>query len=129
MTLGEKIKFARKKASVSEDDFAGILNISKDIVQKWESDSIIPETEKLIMISNLFDVSIDWLLKDTDEIGSNVPMETLDNKKTNNNCAKEKSISFRAIRAWMIVGIVITPLYVGGSVLKATDYSLFSLLW
>lgn len=40
------------------------LNVSRQAISKWESGATLPETDKLIALSNFFGVSIDYLLKD-----------------------------------------------------------------
>lgn len=63
MTLGEKITSLRKTHKLSQGDLAEKLNVSRQSVSKWETDASVPELDKLIMISNLFNVSLDELVK------------------------------------------------------------------
>lgn len=44
------------------------MNTSRQAISKWENNQGFPETEKLLMLGNIFDVSMDYLLKDTVEI-------------------------------------------------------------
>lgn len=64
MTTGEKIAKLRREKNYTQEQFADILNISRQSVSKWESDLAFPETDKLIKIAEIFDVSIDYLLKE-----------------------------------------------------------------
>lgn len=64
MTFGEKLQQLRKRESVSQEKFAEMMNVSRQAVSKWELDQSIPETETLIRISNYFQVSMDYLLKE-----------------------------------------------------------------
>lgn len=64
MTLGEKLSSLRKKHSYTQEQFAELLGVSRQSVSKWESDTSYPETDKLIRISQLFQCSLDYLLKD-----------------------------------------------------------------
>lgn len=68
MTFGEKIQFLRKNAGLSQSEFAEKIEISRQSVSKWESDACLPDTEKVILISRLFSVSIDDLLDEKREI-------------------------------------------------------------
>lgn len=61
MTFAEKLKLARKKAGMSQEQLAEKLNVSRQVVTKWETDSGIPNMENIIAISKLFDISIDEL--------------------------------------------------------------------
>ena len=63
----ESIKKLRKKYNISQEVLADSLGITVQAISKWESDITYPETDKLIRISDLFNCSLDYLLKDTDE--------------------------------------------------------------
>lgn len=65
MAFSEKLKYIRNELRISQDELAGELGVSRQSISKWESGSAYPEIDKLIMISNFFDVSIDYLLKDS----------------------------------------------------------------
>ena len=64
MTFGEKLKVLRKEKGYSQEEFAGLLNVSRQAVSKWESDRGTPEIDKLLQISNMFGVTLDYLLKE-----------------------------------------------------------------
>lgn len=71
MILAEKVMTLRKKKGWSQEELAEKLNISRQSVSKWESGASIPDIDKIILISGLFGVSTDYLLKDemeTEEI-------------------------------------------------------------
>jgi len=62
--LSEKLYKLRKNSGLSQEQLAEKLNVSRQAISKWESGTAVPESEKLIIISNYFDVSVDYLLKD-----------------------------------------------------------------
>ena len=64
MNLAEKIYELRKSRHWSQEELAQALDISRQSVSKWESNQSIPDSEKIIQLSQLFDVSTDYLLKD-----------------------------------------------------------------
>ena len=64
MTLSEKLYTLRKQSGLSQEQLAEQLNISRQAISKWESGQAVPETEKLLLLSNYFNVSLDYLLKD-----------------------------------------------------------------
>lgn len=68
MKFGEKLLNLRKKEGMSQEYLAEILNTSRQAISKWENDQGFPETEKLLKIGNIFNVSIDYLLKSSAEI-------------------------------------------------------------
>ncbi len=67
MTFGEKLFKLRKEKGLSQEALAEKLNTTRQAISKWENSQGFPETEKLLMIGNIFEVSIDYLLKDTAE--------------------------------------------------------------
>lgn len=62
MTLGEQIQALRKSAGMSQEELGDRLGVARQSVSKWESDSTIPELDKLIAMSKLFGVSVGSLL-------------------------------------------------------------------
>lgn len=67
MTLGEKLSKLRKQNNDTQEQLADILGVSRQAVSKWESNLTYPETDKLIRISELYNCSLDYLLKDAEE--------------------------------------------------------------
>ena len=71
MKLSEKIISCRKKLGMSQEELAQALGISRQSISKWETDESLPEINKLKKLSDLFGVSIDWLLADDDDVAEN----------------------------------------------------------
>ena len=74
MTTGEKILKLRKESGLSQEAFAEKLGVSRQSVSKWESGVSIPETDKILAMSEMFRVSTDYLLKD-DEVKAEEEIE------------------------------------------------------
>lgn len=70
MTLGDKISKLRKDNNYTQEQLAGILGVSRQSVSKWEGNLAYPETDKLIRMSEMFQCSLDYLLKDDEEMAS-----------------------------------------------------------
>lgn len=64
MALSEKLYALRKKNGLSQEQLAEQLGVSRQAISKWESGTATPETEKLLAISNYFQVSLDYLVKE-----------------------------------------------------------------
>mgnify|MGYP001775239831 CR=1 FL=1 len=64
MIFAEKLVQLRKKAGWSQEELAAQMNVSRQSVSKWEGAQSIPDLEKIIRLSKLFNVSTDYLLKD-----------------------------------------------------------------
>ena len=75
MILAEKIMTLRKKKGWSQEELAEKLEISRQSVSKWESAASIPDIDRILALSRLFEVSTDYLLKDELE---NEPVEKVE---------------------------------------------------
>ena len=64
MKLSEKITALRKSNNMTQEELADMCNVSRQSISKWEADIALPELEKLLMLSEIFHVSTDVLLKD-----------------------------------------------------------------
>lgn len=78
MTLGEKIKDARKNAGLTQEQLANKLVISRQAVTKWESDKGLPDIQNLKALSELLNVSVDYLLDDGQSAVKTVLREKID---------------------------------------------------
>ncbi|WP_418749361.1 helix-turn-helix domain-containing protein [Faecalibacillus intestinalis] len=70
MNLSEKIMMLRKKEGWSQEELANHLQISRQAVSKWESGQSMPDTDKIIQLSQLFHVTTDYLLLDQENEGN-----------------------------------------------------------
>lgn len=59
MTLGEKLKNLRKRFAMSQEDLSEKLNVSRQIITKWENDAGLPDTNNLVELSKLYGISVD----------------------------------------------------------------------
>lgn len=64
MKLSEKIQYLRKEKGVTQEQLAEACKVTRQAISKWEADISLPETENLILLSKIFGVTIDVLLKD-----------------------------------------------------------------
>lgn len=62
MSLGQTICLLRKERNLSQDNLAELLEVSRQSVSKWETDASIPELDKLIRLSEIFQISLDELV-------------------------------------------------------------------
>ncbi len=129
MKLGEKIQFLRKKRGWSQEELANVLNVSRQSVQKWETDSSTPEVDKLVQISDVFGVTLDYLLKNDLEEEKEIKQETATEPKVESHPETIKTFIYEengmeegritACKVWLIIGAVLTPLSAGGSFLSS----------
>ncbi len=78
MTIGEKLKEARKNAGLTQEQLADKLMVSRAAVAKWETDKGIPDIENLKAIAAYLDVSIDYLVDANHTWDANVTREAID---------------------------------------------------
>ncbi len=64
MEFGEKLQALRKERGISQEGLAEVLGVSRQAVSKWESGATYPETEKILALCRLFELSADDLLLD-----------------------------------------------------------------
>lgn len=62
MTFGNRLKKLRQSYNMTQQDLSKAIRLSKANVSKYESDQIQPSMETIVLISELFHVSIDYLL-------------------------------------------------------------------
>lgn len=115
MSFGEKLQQLRKEKGLSQEDLAHQLNISRQAVSKWESQNGYPEIEKMILISDLFQVSLDCLMKEDyeeheNETISSFRLMTQQNIKDYLHFKKSFALGISCSVLLMIIGLFIAVL-------------------
>ena len=67
-TLGTKIAEYRKLKKMTQEELASKLNVSSQAVSKWENDLSIPDLPILIELSDIFNVSLDELIRQKENV-------------------------------------------------------------
>ena len=78
MNIGDRILELRKSKGYSQEDIANKLNVSRQTVSKWETNQSLPDSDKIVPLCELFDISTDDLLR-------NKPREVISEKNEVNN--------------------------------------------
>ena len=102
MTFGEKLKDARKGVGYSQEELAEKLAVSRSAIAKWETDKGLPDINNLKMISQILNVSIDYLLDDGSKLNLVVvrkPINLADFSDKNINVLNKKKIKDKVIRS------------------------------
>lgn len=63
MNVAERIYTLRKERGLSQEQLAEIAGVSRQAISKWESEQSAPEIDKIILMSEYFGVSTDYILK------------------------------------------------------------------
>ncbi|MCR5286864.1 MAG: helix-turn-helix domain-containing protein [Saccharofermentans sp.] len=74
MTIADRIQSLRKQKGMSQEELADSVGVSRQSVSKWESEQATPDLDKVVIMSELFDVTTDYLLKGIE------PVKTDDHK-------------------------------------------------
>lgn len=62
LLIGAKIQEYRKKAGLSQEEFADKIGVTRQAVSKWETDKAYPDLDKLVAICDVFQISIEELI-------------------------------------------------------------------
>lgn len=109
MTFGEKLSDLRKKAGLSQQALSEKVGVARQTVSKWESGAAMPSTDNIHCLSQLYGVSVDYLLNDYVEEPQPVP--TADQPETPAE-VKKKHIGRIIAACLLVVGIVTALLIV-----------------
>ncbi|MBP3637761.1 MAG: helix-turn-helix transcriptional regulator [Clostridia bacterium] len=66
MTFGQRLYELRRSKNISQEEFAELLDVSRQSISKWENDKAYPEMTRLLFMSDYFDVSLDYLMRGTE---------------------------------------------------------------
>ena len=128
MKLADKLQVLRINKRLSQEELANILDVSRQAVSKWESEKSVPDLQKLIKLSELYNVNIDTLVKDDIELEeedkSNVNNEdTLDYENSNKKQVVinfyNKSFEYEYKSEKELFGLPLVHINVGKGIRKA----------
>lgn len=74
--LSEKLKHLRKETGLTQEQVAEKLHVTRSAIARWETDKGIPDITNLIAISDLYDVTIDELIKDNKKVEQKVTADS-----------------------------------------------------
>lgn len=68
MNIADRIQYLRKQKGFSQEELADKVGVSRQAVSKWENEQSTPDLEKIIAMSDLFEVTTDYILKGIEPI-------------------------------------------------------------
>lgn len=121
-SIGERIYDLRNRNNMSQGNLADKLDVSRQTISKWENNMCLPEAEKLMQLSEIFGVSIDYIMKgDTESQPTQEPVYIYvkDPDGENNSKHNEKIVrKYIGIVLSVIFGLItIATLVMGGTIL------------
>ena len=90
MTLGEKIREARRKCGFSQEQLAEKMSVSRSAIAKWETDKGLPDVGNLKMLARLLNVSVDQLLDEGQSANTSVIRENYNLDAYGYGCSRVK---------------------------------------
>ena len=90
MTLGEKIREARSKYGLSQEQLAEKMSVSRSAVAKWETDKGLPDVGNLKLLARLLNVSVDQLLDEEEPANPSVLRESYNLAAYGYGCGRVK---------------------------------------
>ena len=63
MELGKQIKMHRQEAELSQEELANRVYVSRQTILNWENDKSYPDVNSLVLLSEIFQISLDKLIK------------------------------------------------------------------
>lgn len=99
LVLGQRIKEEREKRNLTQDQLAQTLNVSRQAISKWELGTAYPDIERLITLSDFFDISLDNLIKGDPDLKDSITID-------NSNTPQTNFWDFLIHGGWIIVAIV-----------------------
>ena len=105
MKFNEKLVNLRKKHNLSQEQVAEKLKVARQTISKWELGETTPEMDKLIMISELYNITLDELMKEENE-GKVI------NDPNNTNSQKLAGMTIKILKGIGILFLIVSILYV-----------------
>lgn len=72
MELGKQIKEHRQEAHLSQEELANRVYVSRQTISNWENDKSYPDVNSLVLLSEIFQISLDNLIKGDIEVMKDV---------------------------------------------------------
>lgn len=108
MNFGEQVKSIRKKENLTQEQFAAKLNVSRQAVSNWENNKNLPDIGMLILMSEVFQISLDQLIKGDNQMNNMTEKVIRDGSEVKK--AKYNMISIITGTVLLLTGIMLLAL-------------------
>lgn len=100
MELGAHIKEHRKEKGLSQDDLAEKIYVSRQTISNWETGRTYPDVQSLLLLSNVFEVTVDSLIKGDVEAMAKAMDEAVKKYNALSTAAVVSGVVFLVLAAW-----------------------------
>lgn len=100
MELGSHIKEHRTELGLSQDDLAERIYVSRQTISNWERGRTYPDAQSLLLLSNVFGVTVDSLIKEDVETMAQVINEAVKKYNALSTITVVSAVVFLALSAW-----------------------------
>lgn len=128
MDIGNKLNKARSKANLTQEQVAEALGVSRQTISNWENEKTYPDIKSVVTLSDLYCVSLDYLLKDKEEVAMSDYLDYLE-ESTNTVRSRNKLSKLLLVLTYLVIwsiSIIVFWFFTSGS--DAMGYSLM-FLW
>ena len=94
MNLSDGIQYLRKARGISQEGLADQLGVSRQAVSKWESEQSMPDLDKIISMSDYFEVTTDYLLKGMEPVVQKEEEQSIKHRRIASNICYQLSLGF-----------------------------------
>ena len=94
MNLSDRIQYLRKARGISQEGLAEQLGVSRQAVSKWESEQSMPDLDKIISMSDYFEVTTDYLLKGIEPVVQKEEEQSIRHRRIASNICYQLSLGF-----------------------------------
>ena len=128
MDIGNKLNRARTKANLTQEQVAEALGVSRQTISNWENEKTYPDIKSVVTLSDLYGVSLDYLLKDKEEMSMSNYLDFLE-ESTNTVKSRNKLSMLILVLTYLVIwAISIIVFWFSTSGSDAMGYSLM-FLW
>ena len=94
MNLSDRIQYLRKVRGISQEGLAEKLGVSRQAVSKWESEQSMHDLDKIISMSDYFEVTTDYLLKGIEPVVQKEEEQSIKHRRIASNICYQLSLGF-----------------------------------
>ena len=94
MNLSDRIQYLRKARGISQEGLADQIGVSRQAVSKWESEQSMPDLDKIISMSDYFEVTTDYLLKGIEPVVQKEEDQSIEHRRIASNICYQLSLGF-----------------------------------